>query len=67
MASDKTFDHPGMISELAAEMKSFEKSLPGGKYVVDRRHQSPVLETAAAGEAETLACAVSLGSSQADT
>jgi GGDEF domain-containing protein len=42
------FEHPGMISELAAEMKTYAKSLPGSKYVVDRRHQSPVLETASA-------------------
>jgi len=48
------FEHTGMISELAGEMKSFAKSLPGSKYVVDRRHQSPVLRTAAAEEAEAL-------------
>jgi hypothetical protein len=35
----QTFDHPGMISELATEMKSFAKSLPGSKYVVDKRQQ----------------------------
>jgi len=63
----QTFDHPGMISELAAEMKTFAKSLPGSKYVVDRRHKSPVLETAAASEAETLAGAPSIGSSEEDT
>ncbi len=49
------FDHPGMISELAAEMKTYAKSLPGSKYVVDRRHQSPTLETAAAKDADALA------------
>ncbi len=49
------FDHPGMISELAAEMKTYAKSLPGSKYVVDRRHQSPTLETAAATDEEALA------------
>jgi GGDEF domain-containing protein len=32
------FEHTGQISELAAEMKSFAKSLPGSVYVVDRRH-----------------------------
>jgi len=49
------FDHPGMISELAAEMKTYAKSLPGSKYVVDRRnYQYPALETASAEEAETL-------------
>lgn len=31
------FSHPGQVSELAAEMKSYAKSLPGSKYVVDRR------------------------------
>jgi hypothetical protein len=39
---------PGQISELAAEMKAYAKSLPGSKYVVDRRHQSPALRTASA-------------------
>ncbi len=51
----QTFDHPGMISELAAEMKTFAKSLPGSKYVVDRRHKPPTMETASASEAERLA------------
>ena len=63
----QTFDHPGMISELAAEMKSFAKSLPGSKYVVDRRHKSPILETASAGEAERLAGTASSGSPEEDT
>ena len=49
------FTHPAMIGELAAEMKTYAKSLPGSKYVVDQRHQSPTLETAAATEAESLA------------
>jgi len=31
------FTHAGQVSERAAEMKSFAKSLPGSKYVVDRR------------------------------
>lgn len=31
------FSHTGQVSELAAEMKSYAKSLPGSKYVVDRR------------------------------
>jgi GGDEF domain-containing protein len=31
------FIHTGQVSELAAEMKSYAKSLPGSKYVVDRR------------------------------
>jgi len=49
------FEHTGQISELAAEMKTYAKTLPGSKYVVDRRHQSPVLETASAEEAAVLA------------
>jgi GGDEF domain-containing protein len=57
----QTFDHPGMISELAAEMKSYAKSLPGSKYVVDRRHQSPTLETASAEDEERLAARPSRG------
>lgn len=32
-----TFAHTGQVSELAAEMKTYAKSLPGSKYVVDRR------------------------------
>jgi len=38
------FEHPAMISELAAEMKTYAKSLPRSKYVVDRRHQSPTAD-----------------------
>jgi GGDEF domain-containing protein len=51
----QTFEHTGQISELAAEMKTYAKSLPGSKYVVDRRHQSPTLPTASAEDAEILA------------
>ncbi len=32
------FIHTAQVSELAAEMKSYAKSLPGSVYVVDRRH-----------------------------
>lgn len=49
------FDHTGQISELAAEMKSYAKSLPGSKYVVDRRHQLPTLPTASADQEAALA------------
>lgn len=35
------FSHTALISELAAEMKSYAKSLPGSVYVVDRRHAPP--------------------------
>jgi GGDEF domain-containing protein len=51
----QVFEHTGQISELAAEMKTYAKSLPGSKYVVDRRHQSPTLPTASATEADMLA------------
>jgi GGDEF domain-containing protein len=49
------FDHTGQISELAAEMKSYAKSLPGSKYVVDHRHQLPTLPTASADQEAALA------------
>ncbi len=51
----QVFAHPGQISELAGEMKTYAKTLPGSVYVVDRRHQAPTLETASAGDAEMLA------------
>jgi GGDEF domain-containing protein len=50
----QVFEHTGQISELAGEMKAYAKSLPGSKYVVDRRHQSPMLPTASAAEADAL-------------
>ena len=33
----RTFAHPAEVSELATEMKSYAKTLPGSVYVVDRR------------------------------
>jgi GGDEF domain-containing protein len=51
----QSFEHTGQISELAAEMKTYAKSLPGSKYVVDRRHQSPTRPTASAEDHATLA------------
>jgi GGDEF domain-containing protein len=48
------FEHTAQISELAAQMKTYAKSLPGSKYVVDRRHQSPALATASAEDEATL-------------
>lgn len=51
----QVFEHTGQISELAGEMKSYAKTLPGSLYVVDRRHESPTLETAAASDEDTLA------------
>lgn len=35
-----TFTHTGQISELAAEMKTYAKTLPGSVFVVDRREQT---------------------------
>jgi hypothetical protein len=35
-------------------MKTYAKSIPGSVYVVDRRHQRPVLETVSAEEAGRL-------------
>jgi GGDEF domain-containing protein len=34
----RAFSHPAQVSELATEMKSYAKTLPGSVYVVDRRH-----------------------------
>ena len=33
----RNFTHPAQVSELATEMKSYAKTLPGSVYVVDRR------------------------------
>jgi GGDEF domain-containing protein len=37
----RRFSHPAQVSELATEMKSYAKTLPGSVFVVDRR-QDPV-------------------------
>ncbi len=34
------FEHPAQVSELATEMKSYAKTLPGSVFVVDRRRDS---------------------------
>lgn len=34
---NRKFTHPAQVSELATEMKSYAKTLPGSVYVVDRR------------------------------
>ncbi|MFZ5624286.1 MAG: diguanylate cyclase, partial [Gemmatimonadota bacterium] len=34
---NRTFSHPAQVSELATEMKSYAKTLPGSLFVVDRR------------------------------
>lgn len=36
----RTFSHTARISELATEMKSYAKTLPGSVYAVDRRHDA---------------------------
>ncbi len=38
----RAFTHPAQVSELATEMKSYAKTLPGSVYVVDRRHDPMV-------------------------
>jgi diguanylate cyclase (GGDEF)-like protein len=35
----RKFTHPAQVSELATEMKSYAKTLPGSVFVVDRRQQ----------------------------
>ena len=34
----RKFTHPAQVSELATEMKSYAKTLPGSVFVIDRRH-----------------------------
>jgi diguanylate cyclase (GGDEF)-like protein len=36
----RKFTHPAQVSELATEMKSYAKTLPGSVFVVDRRHST---------------------------
>lgn len=36
----RTFAHAAQVSELATEMKSYAKTLPGSVFVVDRRHDA---------------------------
>jgi diguanylate cyclase (GGDEF)-like protein len=38
---NRTFTHPARVSELATEMKSYAKTLPGSVYAVDRRSDMP--------------------------
>jgi GGDEF domain-containing protein len=37
----RTFAHPGRVSELATEMKTYAKTLPGSVYAIDRRSDNP--------------------------
>jgi GGDEF domain-containing protein len=46
----RKFTHPAQVSELATEMKSYAKTLPGSVYVVDRRNE--MLVEASTGVAE---------------
>jgi diguanylate cyclase (GGDEF)-like protein len=56
------FSHTAQISELAAEMKSYAKSLPGSVYVVDRRHAPPPSDPRSANEPARPAAAAATGS-----
>jgi GGDEF domain-containing protein len=38
---NRSFSHPARVSELATEMKSYAKTLPGSVYAVDRRSDDP--------------------------
>ncbi len=40
----RRFLHPAQVSELATEMKSYAKTLPGSVFVVDRRHDPAASE-----------------------
>ena len=40
----RRFQHPAQISELATEMKSYAKTLPGSVFVVDRRRDRDVAQ-----------------------
>jgi hypothetical protein len=38
---NRSFSHPARVSELATEMKTYAKTLPGSVYAVDRRSDDP--------------------------
>lgn len=42
----RRFTHPAQVSELATEMKSYAKTLPGSVFVIDRRHDPVSAEDA---------------------
>jgi GGDEF domain-containing protein len=48
----RTFTHAAQVSELATEMKSYAKTLPGSVYVVDRRHDLVVGASVGAEDTE---------------
>jgi len=47
----RKFTHPAQLSELATEMKSYAKTLPGSVFVVDRRQPGDPAENAPASTA----------------
>ena len=49
----RRFAHPAQVSELATEMKSYAKTLPGSVFVVDRRQGVAGEERPGAGSRET--------------
>jgi GGDEF domain-containing protein len=48
----RRFAHPAQVSELATEMKSYAKTLPGSVFVVDRRHGADEEERPGPGSRE---------------
>jgi len=48
----RRFAHPAQVSELATEMKSYAKTLPGSVFVVDRRQGTDGEERSGAGSRE---------------
>jgi GGDEF domain-containing protein len=46
---NRRFAHPAQVSELATEMKSYAKTLPGSVFVVDRRTSGDPQEPSAGG------------------
>ena len=48
----RKFAHPAQVSELATEMKSYAKTLPGSVFVVDRRQGTNGEERSGAGSRE---------------
>ena len=48
------FTHAAQVSELATEMKSYAKTLPGSVYTVDRRHDPAAPDDAAPARADVL-------------
>ncbi len=46
----RSFSHPARVSELATEMKSYAKTLPGSVHAVDRRRDNEDLDRVGDGE-----------------